>query len=202
MDRKEKHIEQVELSVSDLKNGFGNPRKITEKKKQELKASIESYGDFGVILIDEHNNVIGGNQRVEVMKSLNPNYKVLCKRLVGYTRAELRAINIKDNTHAGEWDIEMLADWTADLNIDVGIKDELEKNDEMDRTIEEMELVPYEKYDYVLIVCKSQLDYDILTERLGIAGKTVKTRKKGKIAARAVWYDKVEDKLFGGNKKG
>lgn len=40
------------------------------------------------------------------------------KHLIGYTQEEFRAINIKDNVHAGEWDIDILADWTADLNVD------------------------------------------------------------------------------------
>ena len=34
---------------------------------------------------------------------------------------ELKAINIKANTHAGEWDMDKLAEWTADLKIDLSL---------------------------------------------------------------------------------
>ena len=197
-----KKIETVEMAVKDLKTDFGNPRKITEKKKQELRESLEAFGDFGSFIIDENDNIIAGNQRASVLREMNPDTIVLCKRLVGYTQAELRAINLKDNIHAGEWDIDLLADWTADLSIDLGIKDDLvQKEDAQERSIEEMEPLPYEKYDYVIVACRSQLDFDILTDKLGIAGKEVRVRKKKTIKARAVWFDQVQDKLFGGAKK-
>ena len=97
----EKRIETVTLKAKELKTGFGNPRKITKKKLDELEESLELYGDFGLFLIDEHNNVIAGNQRLQVIVKKNPEQELLCKRLIGYTEAELRAINIKDNTHNG-----------------------------------------------------------------------------------------------------
>ena len=53
------------------------------------------------------------------MAAQDPDRIVLCKRLIGYSEADLRAINIKDNTHAGEWDLDLLADWTADLTTDL-----------------------------------------------------------------------------------
>ena len=198
----EKKIEVVELPVSELSDGFGNPRKITTKKKKELETSLERFGDFGLILIDENNNLIAGNQRVSILKEKNPETKVLCKRLVGYTKEELRAINIKDNIHAGEWDIDLLADWTADLTIDIGLKDDLEKEEKegQERVIDEMEPLPYEKYNYVMIVCKSELDFDILTDRLGISGKTVRVMRKKTIQARAIWFDQIKDFFLGGKK--
>ena len=163
------------MRVGDIKTGFGNPRKIGKKKREELKRSLEQFGDFGLFLIDEQDNVIAGNMRHAILNEINPDQEVTCKRLVGYTEAELRAINIKDNTHAGECDMDLLADWTADLNMDLGL-------------IKEMELLNYEKYDYVMIVCKNEMDYNELTRRLGIDGAKVKINDKKKIKARAVWY--------------
>lgn len=129
----EKRIEVVTMRVGDIKTGFGNPRKIGKKKREEL-----------------------------------------------------RAINIKDNTHAGEWDMDLLADWTADLNMDLGL--DLQEGSPGERKIKEMELLNYEKYDYVMIVCKNEMDYNELTRRLGIDGAKVKINDKKKIKARAVWY--------------
>lgn len=195
---KEKKIEVVELKVSELKTDFGNPRKINKKKLEELEQSLNDYGDFGLILIDENNNIIAGNQRVAVLKTKDLNTKVLCKRLVGYTEGELRAINIKDNIHSGEWDLDLLADWTADLNLDLGI--DLDNSNVEEKKIREMELIHYEKYDYVVIACRNELDYNELTRKLGIAGKKVAVCKTRKINARAVWYDEMKAQLIDGDK--
>ena len=69
----EKRIEVIEnFPVQKIKNGFGNPRKIRKKKAEELEQSLETLGDFGLILLDENDNIIAGNQRVELMKRNNP----------------------------------------------------------------------------------------------------------------------------------
>lgn len=186
-----KKIEVVSLKVKDIKTGFGNPRKIKKPKRDELQSSLETYGDFGLFLVDENNNVIAGNQRLSVLRDMDENTEVLCKRLVGYTEAELRAINIKDNTHSGEWDLDLLAQWTADLNVDLGIEDDGSLDD---KKIKEMELIAYEKYDYVMVVCRSSADYEQLQKDLGIDGSKIKINEKKKIKARAIWYDEIKNK--------
>jgi len=186
----EKRIEVVEMRAGDIKTGFGNPRKITKKKLEELKRSLLTFKDFGIFIIDENDDIIAGNQRLKAMKEIDPDQKLLCKRLIGYSEAEKRAINIKDNTHAGEFDLDMLADWTADLTVDLGIENVAKKEME-DRTIPEMELIHYEKYDYVMIVCRNELDYNNLVRALGIEGAKVGIAKR-KIKARAVWYDQMK----------
>lgn len=189
----EKKIEVCRVRAGDIKTDFGNPRKISKAKLDELRESMEVYGDFGIYLIDEHNNVIGGNQRLKVVKEAFGEDTILdCKRLIGYSKSELRAINLKDNTHSGEWDLDMLADWTADLNMGIELDDEKKAPEE--REIPEMELIHYEKYDYVLIVCRSELDYNDLVRKLGIEGKKVSIAKR-KLNARAIWYDKMNATL-------
>lgn len=189
-----KKIEVIELPVSEIRDDFGNPRKVTQKKLEELNASLEEFGDFGVIVVDENNDVISGNQRVKVLKEKNPDEVVLCKRLIGYSKSEKRAINIKANSHAGDWDLDLLADWTADLNVDLGIDPESEEVDE--KKIADMELIHYEKYDYVLIACKYETDYMDLVRRLGIEDKKVPITNKRKIKARAIWYDNIKAQIL------
>lgn len=187
-----KKIELCKVKASDLKTGFGNPRKISQKKLKELGESLKFNGDFGIFLIDENNNVIAGNQRLKaVLDVWGGDTELDCKRLSGYTEAELRAINIKDNTHSGEWDMDLLADWTADLNLDLGI--ELNNKSLDDRKLKDMELIRYEKYDYVLLVCRNEIDYNELTRKLGIDGRKVKIAgTKRTIKARAIWYDQMK----------
>lgn len=144
-------------------------------------------------VVDEHNNVIAGNQRSIILARRDPDIEVDVKKLIGYSEAELRSINIMDNTHAGEWDLELLADWTADLNLDLGI--DLNNENPEERKIEDMELIRYEKYNYVMIVCKSEIDYNDLIRKLGIEGRKVAITKKRKIKARAIWYDQMKAQI-------
>lgn len=188
-----KRIEVCKMRVGDLKHNFGNPRKISKKKAEELERSMDLFGDFGVFVVDEHNNVIAGNQRSIILARRDPDIEVDVKKLIGYSEAELRSINIMDNTHAGEWDLELLADWTADLNLDLGI--DLNNENPEERKIEDMELIRYEKYNYVMIVCKSEIDYNDLVRKLGIEGRKVAITKKRKIRARAIWYDQMKAQI-------
>lgn len=188
-----KRIEVCKMRVGDLKHNFGNPRKISKKKAEELERSIDLFGDFGVFVVDEHDNVIAGNQRSIILARRDPDIEVDVKKLIGYSEAELRSINIMDNTHAGEWDLELLADWTADLNLDLGI--DLNNENPEERKIEDMELIRYEKYNYVMIVCKSEIDYNDLIRKLGIEGRKVAITKKRKIKARAIWYDQMKAQI-------
>lgn len=49
----EKRIEVCKMKVGDLKHNFGNPRKISKKKAEELERSLDTFGDFGIFLVDE-----------------------------------------------------------------------------------------------------------------------------------------------------
>lgn len=190
----EKRIEVCKLRAGDIKTGFGNPRKVSKKKLDELEQSFELFGDFGLYLVDEKNNIIAGNQRLKVvLRKYGPDMLLDCKRLIGYSQEELRAINIKDNVHAGEWDLDLLADWTADLNVDFGI--DPNEMDPKDRSIKMMELIRYEKYDYVMIVCRNEPDYLQLIRSLGIEEAKVLIAKRRKIKARAIWFDDIKAQI-------
>lgn len=192
-ENSEKRIDVVYLKAEEINTNFGNPRKISKKNREELQRSIEVFGDFGCFIVDENNSVIGGNQRLSIIKDLYPEKKLLCKKLIGYSDAEKRAINIKANTHSGDWDMELLAKWTADLNIDFDIKDE-EKLD--DKDVKGMDVIPFEKYDYLLIVCRTELDYTNLLGKFGMDGsEKAKVTDKKSIKARAVWYNDVADRF-------
>lgn len=189
-----KKIEVCKMRVGNLKHNFGNPRKISKKKSEELERSMDMFGDFGIFLIDEQDNVIAGNQRSLILAKRDPDIEVDVKKLIGYTESELRSINIMDNTHAGEWDLELLADWTADLNLDLGV--DLNNDNPQEREIPDMELIRYEKYNYVMIVCKNEIDYNDLVRKLGIEGRKVAVTKKRKIKGRAIWYDQMKAQII------
>ena len=192
----EKRQELVKVRAGDLKLNFGNPRKIKKQKREELEDSLERYGDVDIITINEEYQVLGGNQRVTYYQKKDPDMLLDCKMLIGYTLQEQKYINIVLNTHKGEWDMPELGDWVADLT---SFKLDLEKPvKEMDeRNIKEMEPIHYEQYDYVLIACRNELDYNDLVRKLGIEGATMKVAKTRKIKGRAIWYDQMKAQIIG-----
>ena len=192
----EKRIELCKIKAGDLRTGFGNPRKITKNKLQDLEDSFEVLGDFGIFLIDEHYNVIGGNQRLKVvLRKYGPDHIVDCKRLIGYSKSELRAINIKDNTHEGDWDLDLLSEWTADLNLVLGIDPKEKKKNPEEMVVKDMEPIRYEKYNYIMIVCRNEIDYKDLQNALGLKNQKMIISEKRKIQARAIWYDDIKAQI-------
>ena len=192
----EKRIEVCRVRVGDLRLDFGNPRKIKKQKREDLEDSLEKYGNFGEIVVNEENQVLGGNQRVEIYQRKNPDMEVDVKRLIGYTIAEQKYVNIKLNSHAGEWDLEELGDWTADLMGSFKLDLETPPKPVEDRSIKEMEPIHYEQYDYVLIACRNELDYNELVRKLGIEGGQVKVAKKRHIKGRAIWFDQFNGRIL------
>lgn len=192
----EKRIEVCRVRVGDLRLDFGNPRKIKKQKREDLEDSLEKYGNFGEIVVNEENQVLGGNQRVEIYQGKNPDMEVDVKRLIGYTIAEQKYVNIKLNSHAGEWDLEELGDWTADLMGSFKLDLETPPKPVEDRSIKEMEPIHYEQYDYVLIACRNELDYNELVRKLGIEGGQVKVAKKRHIKGRAIWFDQFKGRIL------
>lgn len=193
----DKRIEVVERRVGDLRLDFGNPRKVKKQKREGLEKSLDDYGDFDIIVINEQDQVIGGNQRVTYFQKKDPEMIVVCKMLVGYSVAEQKYVNIKLNSHAGEWVLEELGDWTADLMGNFKLDLETPDKPLEERNIKEMEPIHYEQYDYVLIACRNELDYNDLVRKLGIEGGKVKVAKSRHIKGRAIWYDQMKARIIG-----
>jgi len=189
LERK-KEIIMTKKRVGDLKFEMPNPRKIKKKKREELQKSLENLGDFGVIVIDENDNVISGFQRAQIMADMDPDQLVDCKVLIGYTEKEKKIINIKANQHAGEWDIDALVDFAIDLT-DIDLSDVLPdvKKDDKSNVIHDMELRRFEKYDYLVIMCRNRLDYNELLRKIGYEDTKMHLSASKKVKARAIWYD-------------
>lgn len=191
-----KFIETVEIAAKFLNHDFGNPRKISQKKKNELRDSLKNRGDFGSFVIDENNSVIAGNQRHEIIVGDNPEQILLCKRLINYTVAEKRSVNIEDNVHKGEFDVDLMGEWLSDLNLDLGV--ELDNKPKEEREIKYMELKPYEKYNYIVIAFRSEPEFNSALKLLDLEGKREvvnRFKKSRKLRARVVWADEMPAKL-------
>ena len=70
-----------------------------------------------------------------------------------------------------KWDMNLLSEWTADLTPDLGI--EAKEKGPKNKNLDAMEHLRYEQYDYVMIVCRNEVDYLNLIRDLGLEGKKI-----------------------------
>ena len=86
-----------------------NPRRLTKDQAGQLKTSIAKFGLCEPIVIQPDGSIIGGHQRVKILKSLgHTSVKVFvpCEELSDQDAYEL---NIRLNKNTGEWDYDVLA---------------------------------------------------------------------------------------------
>ena len=112
-------IQQERRSVDELNPAEYNPRKRLQPGDEEyerLKTSIETFGYVDPIIINADGTVIGGHQRLFVLRDLG--YSEADVAVVDLSKADEKALNIALNKISGEWDEEKLAAIFADLGAD------------------------------------------------------------------------------------
>jgi DNA modification methylase len=128
--------------ISDLKPAGYNPRKLTEKQEKDLGESLERFDLCDPIVINLDGTIIGGHQRIRVLKSrgvLEVDVRVPDRQL---SEAEEKELNLRLNKNLGEWDLELLASFDADMLKDVGFNsEELDKIFKLQES-EKDEIVP------------------------------------------------------------
>ena len=124
-------------TVADLKLSPYNPRKITDKKLEMLKKSMQEFGDLsGIVFNVRTKRVVGGHQRI---KHLDPAWKIIKKphidkvgtvaigtinafgsdwayREVDWPEKKEMLANIAANKHGGEFDLPILKTNMIKLN--------------------------------------------------------------------------------------
>ena len=110
-------IQQERRSIDDLNPAEYNPRKRLQPGDEEyerLKTSIETFGYVDPIIINADGTVIGGHQRLFVLRDLG--YSEADVAVVDLSKADEKALNIALNKISGEWDEEKLAEIFAELD--------------------------------------------------------------------------------------
>jgi len=116
----------VNYSISELRQAEYNPRKLTEKQFEDLKASLQEFGAVDPAVVNTHptreNVIVGGHQRIRAWEDLgNSNYPCVEVNLEIDKEKEL---NIRLNKSGGSFDFDILANEfeTEDL-IDWGFEE-------------------------------------------------------------------------------
>lgn len=106
--------------VNDLLPLDINPRKISEAKKQQLIKSIEKFNLAEIPAINKDNTIISGHQRIKALQLIDRGEEMIDVRVPNrqLTRKEVKEYNLISNTHAGEWDFEILEVEFEDVKIE------------------------------------------------------------------------------------
>lgn len=116
------------MLISQLKPNPNNPRKINKLEFDKLVTSIEQDPALlkaKPIIVDENNVILGGHQRYRACIQLGiQDVPVIV--MSDLTERQKKKLLIIDNTHNGEFDMDMLSndnwdlvdlnDWSVNLN--------------------------------------------------------------------------------------
>ena len=116
------------MLIAQIKPNPNNPRKISKLEFDKLVTSIEQDPALlkaKPIIVDENNVILGGHQRYRACIQLGiQDVPVIVMN--DLTEKQKKKLLIIDNTHNGEWDMDILSndnwdledlnDWSVNLN--------------------------------------------------------------------------------------
>jgi len=104
-------MQTTERKISELIPAEYNPRQLSDKQFEDLKASLTRFGAVDPAIVNIHperkNIIVGGHQRLKVAKSLG--WETFPCVEVNLTRDQERELNVRLNKNTGSWDWESLS---------------------------------------------------------------------------------------------
>lgn len=138
----------VKKKIDELIPASYNPRKDLkpqDKEYQKIKKSIEEFGYIQPIIFNAFSNtVVGGHQRLKVLKELG--YEEVDAVVIEETEEREKALCIALNKVEGSWDMPLLKDLLQDL--DTGALD--------------MELTGFDDWEIEQLMCQFHIQDDDL----------------------------------------
>jgi len=113
---REVRMEFKKVFISELKPAKYNPRKDLQPNDleyQRIKRSIEEFGYVDPVIINSDNTVIGGHQRLKVLKELG--HAEIDVVVIDIPKNKEKALNVALNKISGEWDMDRLTVLLGDL---------------------------------------------------------------------------------------
>jgi hypothetical protein len=158
-----------QVKLSELIPFENNPRILTIETRKQLKDSLATFDLVEPLVINDKNIVIGGNQRLSVLKEIyieSPDTLIDCVVIEGLTDSKEKALNIALNRIEGYWDIEKLKNILITIDkSDLSLTGFSDKEIQIfSGEIENAELENnnlQEKFD-LLAVCKNKEEMDLV----------------------------------------
>ncbi len=217
-------VEEFDVSYLLAHKAKYNPRTISARNRAGLKLSLRKFGYTQNIVFNRRTEtLVSGHQRLDILAEQ------------GYERVQVHVVDLPENLEkelnvamnspsvSGEFtpDIDRLIQEILDedpefydlltlssLQSEDGNPDLTEdvRETKKDVVYKELELLPYEHYDAILIVCSALNDFLYLSSLLGLDERKIISppctgnRKIGKV--RAIPADRLIAILKGGNHNG
>ena len=116
----------VQVPIKELKPSEYNPRQMTEKQAKDLTESVKEFGLVDPLIINQHkgreNVVIGGHQRLKIASILG--FKTIPVVYVDLEEKRERELNLRLNRNLGEWNYDLLANFSEEELNKVGFESE------------------------------------------------------------------------------
>ena len=98
------------LKINDVVPADYNPRKLSDKQRDDIKSSLLKFGFVDPVIInrnpDRMNVVVGGHQRLKVWESMgNDTFPAV---FVDLPLEKEKELNVRLNKNTGEWDFDIL----------------------------------------------------------------------------------------------
>jgi DNA modification methylase len=109
-------MEFKKLKIEELIPASYNPRKKLkpgDNEFEKIKNSIAEFGYVDPVIVNKDMTVIGGHQRLTVLKELG--YAEIDCVVIDIDKTKEKALNIALNKISGEWNKELLGDLIKDL---------------------------------------------------------------------------------------
>lgn len=127
-----KNMEQLqwhneERTVDDLLPHGKSPRKISKEQMANLKKSLERFNLVEIPAIDQDGTILAGHQRIKALQVLGRGKETISVRVPNrkLTDEEAERYMIGSNAIHGEWDLDILKDFPAELLVDLGFDQKL-----------------------------------------------------------------------------
>lgn len=112
-------------NLKDLKHHAKNARRLSKHDAEHLEKSLEKFGVIDKPIVTKDGLIIGGHQRVQVLKKMGHNQVECYVAQDKLTEKEIDELNIRLNKAVGDWDTDILANqWELDDLLDWGFKPE------------------------------------------------------------------------------
>lgn len=139
-EKKESTMNIQKINILKLKPSEYNPRKDLQPEDEEyikIKNSILEFGYVAPVIINADMTVIGGHQRLKVLKELG--YEEIQCIVVDLDKNKEKALNLALNKISGEWDNDKLEAILAELKeTDIDINITGFSNDEVDDILKDI----------------------------------------------------------------
>ena len=185
-----------------------NPR-VNGSAVEVVAASIRRYGFLVPLVVDSQGKIVAGHTRLLAAQMLKLE-KVPTITADGLTPEQLREFSVAENrssdfaffdmSRLAEMAVDFPEDFVADFDIASlldGTSDDLEAIKQGGNKAEPekragLDLAPFEKYQYVTIICRTTYDYTNLLDRLGLENTQAryvgKYLKRGHSIGRIIEY--------------